>query len=32
MPDRFDLSRFVTAQEPLMPRVLKELRAGRNDS
>jgi uncharacterized protein (DUF1810 family) len=32
MPDSFDLSRFVTAQEPLMPRVLQELRAGQKRS
>jgi uncharacterized protein (DUF1810 family) len=32
MPDNFDLSRFVTAQEPLMPRVLEELRAGQKRS
>ena len=30
--DRFDLERFVTAQEPVFETVLAELRAGRKRS
>lgn len=32
MPEAFDLARFVTAQEPLMPQVLRELGAGEKRS
>jgi uncharacterized protein (DUF1810 family) len=32
LPDRFDLERFVTAQAPVFPAVLDELRAGRKRS
>jgi uncharacterized protein (DUF1810 family) len=32
VPDRFDLERFVTAQEPAYARALAELRAGRKES
>ena len=32
MPDPFDLQRFVTAQQPVYPRVVAELTAGRKRS
>lgn len=32
MPDPYDLERFVAAQAPVMPGVLRELRAGRKTS
>jgi uncharacterized protein (DUF1810 family) len=32
MPESFDLARFVAAQEPLMPQVLRELAAGQKRS